>query len=535
MTSYDLLKLFDDAWGIRSVVDDEIIWQNKNKIKLNIEKSIKKAIDINNILKSSTDSSSGLALMKLFTYDCLDYNTKDSIIYNNKLSRDFINGKRCVSYEIKSVTIILILFFDIYLLFSTMTYGLDRGLNWQLMWLFSIIIIIIIMDIIFKQTTEEVLLGFIIPNSIRMKILNVINLIKKSLYNINEDNKKIKKRKKKILKFSASDYLNPSTLLAHHLSSSWESKLILDNQSPLPAQSYHKMNNDRDINNDFSKCWHMIINLNFIGFLSIIKMMTKNSNILINFGTLPYLLQKLVIDIFVPIIIGGVGFVVLIFFSLDMLIQFFIMAIIFVIILIYTNYYHRHHQQQQQNNKIEPYINSQNNCNNQENKTDDVDNDDQSIDTGYAGDINDIGEKHGKGTYTFDSGDKYFGNFIHNKMEGYGVLNFVTGDSYEGQMKNDLFHGKGLYHFANGDVYDGYYLNGLYHGHGIFYHNDGNCYDGDWVDGKQNGYGVYVFANGDKYVGRFNNDMFNGHGIGFSAEGGEIYSGEWKNNEPIIN
>ena len=56
MTSYDLLKLFDDAWGIRSVVDDEIIWQNKNKIKLNIEKSIKKAIDINNILKSSTDS-----------------------------------------------------------------------------------------------------------------------------------------------------------------------------------------------------------------------------------------------------------------------------------------------------------------------------------------------------------------------------------------------------------------------------------------------------------------------------------------------
>merc|ERR1711998_238278 len=50
MTSYDSLKLFDDAWGIRSVVDDEIIWQNKNKIKLNIEKSIKKAIDINNIL-----------------------------------------------------------------------------------------------------------------------------------------------------------------------------------------------------------------------------------------------------------------------------------------------------------------------------------------------------------------------------------------------------------------------------------------------------------------------------------------------------
>merc|ERR1711998_159092 len=158
MTSYDSLKLFDDAWGIRSVVDDEIIWQNNNK------------------LKSSTDSSSGLALMELFTYDCLDYNTKDSIIYNNKLSRDFINGKRCVSYEIKSVTILLLLFFDVYLLFSTMNYGLDRGLTWQLMWLFSIIIIII-MDIIFKQTTEEVLLGFIIPNSIRMKILNVINLI----------------------------------------------------------------------------------------------------------------------------------------------------------------------------------------------------------------------------------------------------------------------------------------------------------------------------------------------------------------------
>jgi membrane protein implicated in regulation of membrane protease activity len=86
-------------------------------------------------------------------------------------------------------------------------------------------------------------------------------------------------------------------------------------------------------------------------------MMTKKSNILINFGTLPYLLQKLVIDIFVPIIIGGIGFVVLIFFNIDMLIQIIIISIIFVIILIYTDRYHRHHQQQQQNNKIEPYIN----------------------------------------------------------------------------------------------------------------------------------------------------------------------------------
>lgn len=41
------------------------------------------------------------------------------------------------------------------------------------------------------------------------------------------------------------------------------------------------------------------------------------------------------------------------------------------------------------------------------------------------------------------SGDKYYGNFTENMIQGKGIIVYKTGDIYEGDFKDGLNHGKG--------------------------------------------------------------------------------------------
>jgi hypothetical protein len=67
----------------------------------------------------------------------------------------------------------------------------------------------------------------------------------------------------------------------------------------------------------------------------------------------------------------------------------------------------------------------------------------------------DNGFIHGKGTYTWNNGDKYVGEFFENRVEGLGIMYFINGDIYEGLFKNFAFHGIGKYTYANGEVEEG--------------------------------------------------------------------------------
>ncbi|NDF87165.1 MAG: membrane-binding protein, partial [Gammaproteobacteria bacterium] len=47
------------------------------------------------------------------------------------------------------------------------------------------------------------------------------------------------------------------------------------------------------------------------------------------------------------------------------------------------------------------------------------------------------GKRHGKGTISFVSGDKYVGGFEDSKKEGEGTYTWANGDKYVGDHKND--------------------------------------------------------------------------------------------------
>ena len=53
--------------------------------------------------------------------------------------------------------------------------------------------------------------------------------------------------------------------------------------------------------------------------------------------------------------------------------------------------------------------------------------------------------RHGYGTFHYEEGGRYSGEWKYNKMEGRGALYYSSGDiAYEGEWKNDQLHGYGV-------------------------------------------------------------------------------------------
>lgn len=137
--------------------------------------------------------------------------------------------------------------------------------------------------------------------------------------------------------------------------------------------------------------------------------------------------------------------------------------------------------------------------------------------------------------------------------------------SYIGEFKEVngeiINHGKGTFEFDNGNKYDGDWKDGKYDGFGEFTHATGEKYQGFWKDNNKNGLGVYDWGEGNKYIGEFKDDMKHGKGIQYFKYDKEddfikkyegfyqndkkdiygilnyeegIYEGEWKNNKKMV-
>jgi hypothetical protein len=81
---------------------------------------------------------------------------------------------------------------------------------------------------------------------------------------------------------------------------------------------------------------------------------------------------------------------------------------------------------------------------------------------------------------------------------------------YNGDLVDNLKDGKGTYHWANGAKYEG-----------------------DWVKDKRTGKGLLFLADGNRYEGQFKEDTFEGKGTYYNKDNKVLFSGNWKNNQPL--
>ena len=80
-------------------------------------------------------------------------------------------------------------------------------------------------------------------------------------------------------------------------------------------------------------------------------------------------------------------------------------------------------------------------------------------------------------------------------------------------IKGNCVNGKGTYKYENGDEYTGQWIDGNWEdGEGTYKYASGAAYTGKWKDGEKNGKGTYTNINGVNFLGNWVNDKLEGKG-----------------------
>ena len=115
----------------------------------------------------------------------------------------------------------------------------------------------------------------------------------------------------------------------------------------------------------------------------------------------------------------------------------------------------------------------------------------------------------GNGTYVYEDGRKYVGDFVWDAEEawgsfsGYGVLYFADGKArYEGEFYEGKQHGKGTIYYSQGKVI-GNWVSGILTGYVEAYYNDGSKEFGNFVDGQPDGEWRKRTSSGKYLIGRY--------------------------------
>lgn len=169
----------------------------------------------------------------------------------------------------------------------------------------------------------------------------------------------------------------------------------------------------------------------------------------------------------------------------------------------------------------------------------------------YRGEWED-GECNGMGTTHFNDQDTY-GNYIDGQMEGYGAI-VVTSEGcwldgaegstrYVGYFQDGLPNGVGTLYNASGEVtYYGNFKSGIptspypttapytrYRWHCEVLPN-GDSWEGESYDGVRQGWGIYRWADGSWWCGYWNDGLRDGEGL-FVRSDGAMMQGAWEKGE----
>ncbi|MCB1173797.1 MAG: hypothetical protein KDK39_09540 [Leptospiraceae bacterium] len=95
------------------------------------------------------------------------------------------------------------------------------------------------------------------------------------------------------------------------------------------------------------------------------------------------------------------------------------------------------------------------------------------------------------------------GCIVGDCNNGDGTYVWEDGSKYVGQWKEGQRSGNGTYLWASGDKYAGEFVNGDCEGNGVYTWKNGAHYEGQWKAGKMNGAGRFVWPSGSEYSGEF--------------------------------
>jgi len=155
----------------------------------------------------------------------------------------------------------------------------------------------------------------------------------------------------------------------------------------------------------------------------------------------------------------------------------------------------------------------------------------------------------GMGTYLWETGDEYTGQWVDGVRSGLGCYDWADGSFYYGHFSSGMLEGEGLFFgtsesedqfgiFHNNtlsekksDYASGCLFGDCFNGVGIFLWDSNDIYIGEWKDGRRTGYGRYDWADGSFYTGFLKDNLLHGEGYYQSADNevmkGRFEEGRW--------
>ncbi|MDL2310152.1 protein kinase [Parabacteroides sp. OttesenSCG-928-B22] len=109
--------------------------------------------------------------------------------------------------------------------------------------------------------------------------------------------------------------------------------------------------------------------------------------------------------------------------------------------------------------------------------------------------------------------------------------------TYTGDVVQGIPNGNGKAVFTDGRVYEGTFSQGVRTGTGVLtFEQNGKIvgkYEGAFVSNQFSGNGTYTYDDGSYYIGTFSGNYPNGTGVLFDKKGKVLYSGQFKDGNPI--
>jgi hypothetical protein len=396
---------FEDQWGDMLVAassarkkqskDDHILHltEELSHVSTEAEAIITKLRNLNTISKGSTevavndgrkrnssapdgntDAMIGVRILELFVLDLMGRHSNQARLFANQ--RSAVQIKFATSMWVKGLALAVLLGLDVYFVLMCVLYGDLKGKTWQLNWMISSFVYVMV-DVFIKHVNIVFLVYYCIPELIKMHTDAMKLRLTKAIDAFVVDSVRARERTKSNQHpsmpkteelFSVTDYLFVSTIVARAFPHLLESRIVLSYRS-LVVSEYQaaklkaKSTYDQNASYWSRLCLPLVEAVQTVGSKdpdsSRWRLNTCTSvvsitfvNLLIALGCQDVVIQKLVVQTLDPLIMGAIAALGSTIIHSSMLGVPVIIAIIIVVVGVYVHYSYRRRRVHAQTSKL---------------------------------------------------------------------------------------------------------------------------------------------------------------------------------------
>jgi hypothetical protein len=227
-------KAFLNQWDLALVgKDNTVIWNARRELVDRIDHVLYVAQSRISDLKQLPGAGAGVELFRNFIVDMLGRETYVGKCFDYK-SESYFRLARVITWELKFLAVLVTILFNYWCFTTCVVYGALKGQVWMENWAvlsFICLFFLVMVD----MSVEALMVGYVLPTQIMPNVRLAQVMIKRGM--VAQTKSALVERNcnaQDAVRFSASDYLFVSTLMAREMTHLPEANLVLGYSDPLP-------------------------------------------------------------------------------------------------------------------------------------------------------------------------------------------------------------------------------------------------------------------------------------------------------------